>query len=134
MAGGCCSWLPFFNRSMVELPITLPQDHTLFVILRRGSSAWHEKAEILAEGVDDFVLVWLGVGLGLAIVLNGRLHHGSTGAAGEIGYLPVPGASDHGAVLVRIDQPETTWGGTAAAPALSAMFQDIFAYERIAPA
>lgn len=45
-----------------------------------------------ARGYDDFVLVWAGIGVGLAIVLGGRLHHGSTGAAGEIGYLPVPGA------------------------------------------
>jgi predicted NBD/HSP70 family sugar kinase len=45
-----------------------------------------------ARGVDDFVLVWLGAGLGLAVMLGGRLHRGSTGAAGEIGYLPVPGA------------------------------------------
>lgn len=45
--GGCCTWLPFFNDGMVELPITLPQDHTLFVILRRGSSAWFEKADLL---------------------------------------------------------------------------------------
>jgi predicted NBD/HSP70 family sugar kinase len=41
--------------------------------------------------VDDFVLVWLGVGLGLATILGGRLHRGARGAAGEIGYLPVPG-------------------------------------------
>ncbi|MDG4767349.1 ROK family transcriptional regulator [Solwaraspora sp. WMMD406] len=45
-----------------------------------------------ARDVPNFVLVWAGVGVGLAIVLGGRLHHGSTGAAGEIGYLPVPGA------------------------------------------
>jgi hypothetical protein len=47
MAGGCCSWLPFFNDQMVELPITLPQDHTVFVILRRDESLWREKAELL---------------------------------------------------------------------------------------
>jgi hypothetical protein len=47
MAGGCCSWLPFFNEDMVELPITLPQDHTVFVILRRDETLWHEKAELL---------------------------------------------------------------------------------------
>jgi len=47
MAGGCCSWLPFFNEQMVELPITLPQDHTVFVILRRDESLWREKAELL---------------------------------------------------------------------------------------
>jgi len=46
--GGCCSWLPFFNDGMVELPPTMTQDHTLFVILRhRGERAWVEKAEFL---------------------------------------------------------------------------------------
>ncbi len=47
MAGGCCSWLPFFNRDIVELPITLTQDHTLFVILRRDESLWRQKVEYL---------------------------------------------------------------------------------------
>ena len=46
-AGGCCTWLPFFNGDLVELPITLPQDHTLFVILRRDSRLWLEKADVL---------------------------------------------------------------------------------------
>ena len=32
--GGCCSYLPYFNESLVELPITLPQDHTMFSILQ----------------------------------------------------------------------------------------------------
>jgi len=45
-----------------------------------------------AVGVDDFVLVWIGRGVGLASVIGGKLHQGSTGAAGEIGYLPVPGS------------------------------------------
>jgi hypothetical protein len=47
-AGGCCSWLPFTNGNVVELPITLLQDHTLFVILRaRDGQAWIDKAEYL---------------------------------------------------------------------------------------
>jgi hypothetical protein len=45
--GGCCTWLPFFNGATVELPITLPQDHTLFAILRRDESLWLEKTEEL---------------------------------------------------------------------------------------
>jgi hypothetical protein len=45
--GGCCTWLPFFNDGMVELPITLAQDHTLFVILRRDESLWREKTDFL---------------------------------------------------------------------------------------
>lgn len=46
--GGCCTWLPFLNGDTVELPITLPQDHTLFRILRhRDESLWLEKTEEL---------------------------------------------------------------------------------------
>jgi peptidoglycan/xylan/chitin deacetylase (PgdA/CDA1 family) len=49
-AGGCCSWLPFFNGNLVELPITLPQDYTLFTILRvEDERPWLEKAKILRE-------------------------------------------------------------------------------------
>jgi DNA-binding transcriptional ArsR family regulator len=51
-----------------------------------------ESHEGAAHGVGDFVLVWIGRGVGLAVMLGGRLHRGATGAAGEIGYLPVPGA------------------------------------------
>ncbi len=44
--GGCCSIFPFFIGEMVELPITLVQDHTLFEILREPSIAlWKEKSE-----------------------------------------------------------------------------------------
>jgi hypothetical protein len=48
--GGCCSFLPYFNEDMVELPITLAQDHTLFVILQEESDArWIEKTELLRQ-------------------------------------------------------------------------------------
>jgi predicted NBD/HSP70 family sugar kinase len=53
-------------------------------------AAMAERAHGAAD-VDDFVLVWIGVGLGMAISLGGRLHRGASGAAGEIGYLPLPG-------------------------------------------
>jgi hypothetical protein len=44
--GGCCSYLPYFNQRMVELPITLPQDHTLFTILQYADGdIWLRKAE-----------------------------------------------------------------------------------------
>lgn len=42
---------------------------------------------------DDFVLLWISRGLGIGIVLGGRLHRGASGGAGEVGYLPVPGAA-----------------------------------------
>ena len=46
--GGCCTWWPIMHGDMVELPLTLPQDHTLFVILEAtGPGAWIEKTELL---------------------------------------------------------------------------------------
>ncbi|MEU5715800.1 ROK family transcriptional regulator [Streptomyces sp. NPDC020403] len=45
----------------------------------------------VARGHDDFVLLWNEEGLGAALVINGRLHRGFTGGAGEVGFLPVPG-------------------------------------------
>jgi predicted NBD/HSP70 family sugar kinase len=51
-----------------------------------------EHAAGAAAGADDFVLMWIGIGVGLATMLGGRLHRGARGAAGEIGWLPVPGA------------------------------------------
>ncbi len=43
--GGCCTFLPYFNRGTVELPITLPQDHTLFTILQHADAdLWLRKA------------------------------------------------------------------------------------------
>lgn len=45
-SGGCCSIFPFFIGALVELPITLTQDHTLFEILReRTIRLWTEKSD-----------------------------------------------------------------------------------------
>jgi len=57
-----------------------------------------------ARGRDTFVLLWLGHGVGAAVVLDGRLRRGASGGTGEIGFLPVHGtaglpsatACDHG--------------------------------------
>jgi predicted NBD/HSP70 family sugar kinase len=54
-------------------------------------AAGAERALGAARDTDDFALVWIGTGLGLAAVIGGRVHRGVAGAAGEIGYLPVPG-------------------------------------------
>jgi predicted NBD/HSP70 family sugar kinase len=51
-----------------------------------------EQALGSARGSSDFVLLWAEEGIGAAIVLGGRLHRGHTGGAGEVGYMPVPGA------------------------------------------
>lgn len=47
-AGGCCSWLPFMIDGLVELPITLPQDHTLLEILDADAAEiWRRKTELI---------------------------------------------------------------------------------------
>jgi predicted NBD/HSP70 family sugar kinase len=45
----------------------------------------------VAQGRSDYALLWLDRGVGLGLVLDGRLRSGAHGGAGEIGYLPVPG-------------------------------------------
>jgi hypothetical protein len=48
--GGCCTYLPYRNEGMVELPITMPQDHTLFTILQHADGAvWIQKAEHIRD-------------------------------------------------------------------------------------
>jgi predicted NBD/HSP70 family sugar kinase len=70
-------------RSELHQPVTIENDVNL--------AAMAERAVGVAQGADDFVLMWMGVGLGLATIIGGRVHRGVAGAAGEIGYLPVPG-------------------------------------------
>jgi hypothetical protein len=49
-AGGSCTWWPYRNEQLVELPITMPQDHTLVTILQRDAEAtWLDKARVLRE-------------------------------------------------------------------------------------
>ena len=71
-------------RKDLSTPVVFGNDVNLVAIAEQHVGA--------ARGVDDFVLIWVGRGVGLATVIGGRLHQGSTGAAGEIGYLPVAGA------------------------------------------
>jgi len=46
--GGCCSVWPFFVGEVVELPYTLPQDHTLLTLLgHRSPELWLDEAEAI---------------------------------------------------------------------------------------
>jgi predicted NBD/HSP70 family sugar kinase len=71
-------------RNDLNRPMSFENDVNLAAVAEARDGA--------ARGIDDFALVWIGRGVGLAVVLGGRLHRGAAGAAGEIGYLPVPGA------------------------------------------
>jgi predicted NBD/HSP70 family sugar kinase len=71
-------------RRDLSTPVSFGNDVNLAAVAEAHSGA--------AAGYDDFVLIWISRGVGLATVIDGQLHQGSTGAAGEIGWLPVPGA------------------------------------------
>ncbi|MER7987288.1 ROK family transcriptional regulator [Streptomyces noursei] len=69
---------------VLGIPLVIENDVNLAAVAEQHDGA--------AQDFDDFVLVWVDEGVGAAIVLDGRLLRGATGGAGEIGYMPLPGA------------------------------------------
>jgi predicted NBD/HSP70 family sugar kinase len=99
-------------RGVLHKPVVIENDVNLAAMAERAAGA--------AIGADDFVLVWLDVGLGLATMLGGRLHRGTAGAAGEIGYLPVHGAPLHTDIRHPASGGFQSLAGGAAVRALAA--------------
>ncbi|MFF5336012.1 ROK family transcriptional regulator [Streptomyces sp. NPDC013181] len=82
--------LPAWHRSLVRaLQERLPA--TVLVENETNLAAVAEHRVGAAAGRDTFVLLWLGHGVGAAVMLDGKLRRGASGGAGEIGFLPVPG-------------------------------------------
>ncbi|MDH6117154.1 ROK family transcriptional regulator [Kitasatospora sp. GAS204B] len=71
-------------RAALGAPVSIENDVNLAAVAERALGS--------ARGCDDFVLLWAAEGIGAAIVIGGRLYRGFTGGAGEVGYMPVPGA------------------------------------------
>jgi predicted NBD/HSP70 family sugar kinase len=49
----------------------------------------------LGRGVEDFVYLHVGTGVGMGIVIDGQVYRGANGAAGEVGYLPLAISDPH---------------------------------------
>jgi glucokinase len=73
-------------ESEFGVPASVDNDVNLAAIGEHNAGA--------AQGVDDFVFLAVGTGIGAGIVINGQLHRGTIWTAGEIGYMLVPGASE----------------------------------------
>lgn len=81
--------LPGWSRSHVRRQIEdalgcrvrIDNDVNLAAVAERKSGAY------AADSVN--ALIWIGYGIGLALDLEGRILHGASGGAGEIGHLPV---------------------------------------------
>ncbi|GGZ59731.1 ROK family transcriptional regulator [Streptomyces bluensis] len=86
------SGLPEWHRRLVAaLGDRLPA--RVIVENETNLAALAEQREGAAHDRDTFVLLWLGLGTGAAVVLDGRLRRGASGGTGEIGFLPVPGTA-----------------------------------------
>ncbi|MCW2871632.1 ROK family transcriptional regulator [Actinacidiphila oryziradicis] len=70
-------------RKRFGVPVLLENEVNLAAVAEQRLGAVPDK--------DTFVLLWLGHGVGAAVILDGRLRRGASGGAGEIGFLPVPG-------------------------------------------
>ncbi|MFE9818660.1 ROK family transcriptional regulator [Streptomyces sp. NBC_00236] len=82
--------LPAWHRRLVRaLQQRLPA--TVLVENETNLAAVAEHRVGAARDRDTFVLLWLGHGVGAAVMLDGKLRRGASGGAGEIGFLPVPG-------------------------------------------
>ncbi|MFF7298940.1 ROK family protein [Streptomyces sp. NPDC008265] len=86
------SGLPAWHRDLVAL---LQRELPARVLVENETNlaAVAEQRLGAARDLESFVLLWLGAGVGAAVVLDGRLRRGASGGAGEIGFLPVPGTS-----------------------------------------
>lgn len=68
-------------REQLGARVTFENDVNLAAIAERDHG--------LGRNVRDFVLVSIGTGVGLGLVIDGRLRRGAHGAAGEIAYMPL---------------------------------------------
>jgi predicted NBD/HSP70 family sugar kinase len=61
------------------------------------AAALAEQAHGHGREFASFAFVWVGTGIGMGLVLDGRLHRGVHGVAGEIAFMPIsegPGTDD----------------------------------------
>ncbi|MEV6911550.1 ROK family transcriptional regulator [Amycolatopsis sp. NPDC051071] len=70
-------------RRRLRIPVLLENEVNLAAAAEQRLGAARDR--------DTFVLLWLGFGVGAAVVLDGSLRRGASGGAGEIGFLPMLG-------------------------------------------
>jgi predicted NBD/HSP70 family sugar kinase len=88
-AGNLPGWhsptlLEEFASALAGIPFEVDNDVNLAAVAEQRLGE--------ARGFENFVLLWGERGFGAAVVIGGRLHRGATGGAGEVAFLPLPGA------------------------------------------
>lgn len=104
---------PFFGwtdvplREMIQNKVNVP----VYLDNDVNTLAFAEKWFGAGRGIDNFLVVTIGRGIGLGIVVNGQFHHGARGSAGEIGHTVVqPGGElcacgKHGCLEMYASEP-----------------------------
>lgn len=82
--------LPGWPRIGVRHQLETALDRTVHIENDVNLAAISERSEGAGAGASSFALLWMDDGLGLAVDLDGTVHRGASGGAGEIGYLSVP--------------------------------------------
>jgi glucokinase len=94
--GGHARWAPHNTYRRMELRRLLHERTGLPTTVDNdaNAAAWAEARFGAGAGSGDLVLVTVGTGIGGGLVLDGRLHHGQHGFAGELGHLIVDPGGD----------------------------------------
>jgi glucokinase len=94
--GGIARWAPHNTYRRLELRRLLHERTGLPTSVDNdaNAAAWAEARFGAGAGSGDLVLVTVGTGIGGGMVLDGRIHHGEHGFAGELGHLIVDPAGD----------------------------------------
>jgi predicted NBD/HSP70 family sugar kinase len=72
-----------------------------------------EQRSGLGKEVPNFVYLHVGTGVGMGLVLNGELYRGASGAAGEVGYVPIAVPDPHARTTRRRGALESAVGAQA---------------------
>ncbi|MEA1964798.1 MAG: ROK family transcriptional regulator, partial [Candidatus Aerophobetes bacterium] len=75
-------WENIQFKELLEKEFNIP----VFVDKDVNALALGEKRYGAARGINNFVCITVGTGIGAGIVLNGEIYHGSSGGAGELGH------------------------------------------------
>ena len=105
--------------SRLSIPVRVENDVNAFLL---GELRWGA-----AAGERNVLGIMLGTGVGGAIVLDGALHHGANGAAGEIGH--IPGFGDLVCTCGQTGHLETLASGTS----VSLRYAELTGVHRPAP-
>jgi glucokinase len=78
-------WLNINIKESLERTFDLP----VFITNDANAAALGEMWKGAAKGLDNLICVTLGTGVGAGVIVDGRVHNGYYGAAGEIGHFKV---------------------------------------------